>query len=114
VANGNYGFFGIERKCPLCGKHFITKGEQWSYSRNTGGVKVFLCSWKCLRSWQEGHLNAVERRERIQRAIRDGLNNKEIAALLNEKTSKIQYWRDKMEGENGQEESDRAFDGYSG
>ena len=100
----SYGFFGSEHECPVCGKTFIRPNDQWQYVRYSGNRQLWMCSWRCYRKWDDTHGNKIERREKILQAIRDGLNTAEIARLLGESASKIDYWRKKLREEqsNGQ------------
>ena len=83
-----------EKTCPICGKLFITHDE-WGYTRYSKGRKRFYCSWGCLRKSEKMEKSPIERRQDIIQAIRDGLNDKEIAKLTGEDMTKILYWRRK-------------------
>ena len=40
----------VRRKCPICGKDFVTmNAKNWVYKKS----KVFFCSWKCVRIYEE-------------------------------------------------------------
>lgn len=41
-------------KCPICKKDFwVTSRREWAYKRDKKDALVFLCSWKCLRKYDE-------------------------------------------------------------
>ena len=85
--------------CPICGKEF-TSHDGWVFRRKSGGHQLTFCSWKCLRKFEADHppKRKIDKREKIIQAISDGLNDREIAAMLNEPIGKVQYWRDRTEG----------------
>lgn len=83
-----------EQTCPICGKEFLPH-EDWGYKRYVYGREKRFCSWHCLRASEKQYKSAAERRQIIIQAIRDGLNDKEIATLTGEDLTKIQYWRRK-------------------
>jgi rubredoxin len=45
--------------CPICGKKFfISFPEEWRYRRyvkGRKGVRDYLCSWHCLRIYDDSH-----------------------------------------------------------
>ena len=43
------GFSELERRCPICGKHFIIT-PLWIYKVNQRAV----CSWGCVRKHEKG------------------------------------------------------------
>ena len=88
-----------EKTCPVCGKLFITHGEEWGYTGYSKGRKKFYCSWGCLRKSEKGKQSPLERRQIIIQAIRDGLTNREIYALTGEDLTRIAYWRKKLSNE---------------
>ena len=92
---------GVEKVCPVCGKIFMyyTAGG-WVYQRS-GRLKTYtFCSWSCLRAFDRTRSSTkIESRERIIQAIQDGLNDKEIATLLDVDKTRVAYWRKKLEGE---------------
>lgn len=47
----------IPRKCPVCGREFITyQGCEWGYTY--GGINgKKLCSWKCLRRYEANKID---------------------------------------------------------
>ena len=52
--------FGTMKKCPVCGKEYLVPDvASWAYvmwaMKKTGGVKVYFCSWGCLRKWEKEH-----------------------------------------------------------
>ena len=51
------GEFSIERECRNCGKHFdVLYPDLWAYHRpGRNGEKMLMCSWKCIREWDEKH-----------------------------------------------------------
>ena len=89
---------GKDRKCAVCGKRFVWFPE-WVYKRGYTDHERFFCSYSCMRQWEHDNRKPAERREAIIRAIRDGLSNREIIALLDEEPDKIRYWRRKLEAE---------------
>jgi hypothetical protein len=54
-----------------------------------------------MRENEKNRGSKVERREKIIQAIYDGLSNAEIFKLLGEEPGKVDYWRKKLERENG-------------
>lgn len=83
-----------EQTCPICGKEFLPH-EDWGYKRYVKGRQQRFCSWHCLRASEKQDRSKAERRQDIIQAIRDGLNDKEIAALTGEDMTRIIYWRRK-------------------
>lgn len=88
-----------ERICPVCKKEFIGS-QTWVYKKTSGNCEKVFCSWGCLRRYENGLPSRAERRDRIIQAINDGLNDAEIAMLLNESRGRVYYWRKKLEGKN--------------
>ena len=86
---------GREKKCPVCKKEFIAH-EDWVFRRKQGFKEKVFCSWGCMRKWERGRQKPIERREKIVKAIMDGLNDREIAFMLDEDTTSISYWRKKL------------------
>ena len=87
---------GKERKCYVCGRHFIISNE-WAYRRTYGTRERVFCSWGCMRKFDKARGTKPERRDRIVQALKDGLSVKEICALLSEDVSVVAYWAKKME-----------------
>lgn len=83
-----------EAYCPICGKEFLPH-EDWAYKRYVKGRQQRFCSWHCLRESEKRDTSKAERRQAIIQAIRDGLNDKEIATLTGEDLTRIAYWRRK-------------------
>ena len=85
------------RKCPMCGKEFVTRNAlEWAYRRNN---KVF-CSWHCLREYDKGSKpRKADQRDKIIQAINDGLTTREICDLVGVEADKVWYWRDKLKRE---------------
>ena len=83
-----------EAYCPICGKEFLPH-EDWAYRRYVKGREKRFCSWHCLRASEKQDKSVAERRADIIQAIRDGLNDKEIARLTGEDMTRILYWRRK-------------------
>lgn len=53
--------FISEKVCPICGKHFtVLWPGQWAYKRGREGMRSYLCSWKCLRAWDDGNIKKEE------------------------------------------------------
>ena len=100
---------GRDRKCPVCRRSFI-RHEGWVFERTIGHKTKVFCSWSCLRQWEFTHGTKGDRQEKIQRAIKDGLTNREIAMLLDEDPTKINYWRKKLESEKSVEERTEGKD----
>ena len=105
--------FGTERKCPICHKVFI-KHDGWVYERKIASKTRSYCSWGCLRQWEITHGTKIDRRDKIIQAIHDGLSNREIASLLEEDMTKINYWRKKLENEESFEERAKGKDKDAG
>ena len=53
--------FISEKVCPISGKHFtVLWPGQWAYKRGREGMRSYLCSWKCLRAWDDGNIKKEE------------------------------------------------------
>lgn len=91
-------FSGRARKCDVCKKEFIWH-DDWAYKMTSGYKVRMFCSWHCLRDYQRRHESNKQTGKDIYKAIQDGLNDKEIAELLNVDHSRIAYWRDKHKKE---------------
>ena len=90
--------FGNEKKCPVCGKEFLTYPD-WAFKKGNGdGIKYF-CSWGCMRAWEARKMSRAEQADAIKQAIRDGLTVKEIVALLSVDSRVVSYWEKKLKGE---------------
>ena len=96
---------GKERKCALCKRTFIVYPE-WAYRRFRSNRELIFCSWKCLRAFEAGTgtKTPIERREQIIAALKDGLNVKEVALMLNEDVRKVWYWENKLKKERERDE----------
>jgi len=96
-------FGETERTCPICGKEFFINGADWAYKRRDRHMCVafWFCSWKCLRRYDSGTAelngrgNKMTRRDKILQACDDGLNDREIAAILGITPTAVKYNRDK-------------------
>lgn len=86
-----------EKECACCGKTFIIQSvDDYVYKRFCAHGQKFFCSWTCFRKTEKGTESKADRREKIIQAIRDGLTNREIYALLGEDSAKVDYWRKKI------------------
>ena len=94
---------GREIKCFNCGKPFISH-EEWAYKKCFNHIDRKFCSWRCLREAEKKHGTRKEQKDRIIKAIMDGLTNTEIVRLLEVDNSRVVYWRKQImqeEGEHG-------------
>lgn len=41
-------------RCPICGKISYTTAA-WAYQRRRGSDRIYMCSWSCLRRYDEKH-----------------------------------------------------------
>ena len=89
--------FGVEKECPICGKEFLFRTD-WGFKRIYFGKTLNFCSWGCLRKWEKsGPIGSKqELRDRICQALKDGLTVKEVSVLLDVKTDRVLYWRQKL------------------
>ena len=59
--NGPMFHYGAYKKCPTCGKQFfVPLLDDWAYRRYGKGAvhdRIYICSWSCLRKWDEDHPN---------------------------------------------------------
>jgi len=96
--------FGTERECPICGKQFLSHGEDWGYKRS----EIYLCSWSCLRKWDLNHGDRYGMQAVICRMIIDGKSNADIVAATGASKGRIGYWRNKLRVENREEDDDEG------
>ena len=87
-----------ERKCRVCGKHFIAYAD-YVYKRNTKNTLYYFCSWHCMREYDSDHKSRKGGRpnanaERICELIKDGKTNEEIHLALNVPETTVRYYRD--------------------
>jgi len=94
--------FGREIKCFNCGKGFISH-EEWAYKKCVAHVERKFCSWKCLRETELKKGTRLDERDKIIRAIMDGLTNAEIARVLSVDRARVVYWRKKIAEEESNE-----------
>ena len=92
---------GREIKCFNCGKHFISH-EEWAYKKCFNHIDRKFCSWRCLREAEKKHGTRKEQKDRIIKAIMDGLTNTEIVRLLEVDNSRVVYWRKQIMQEEGE------------
>ena len=70
--------FGITKQCPVCKKMFIVYDSNVHVFKITkNGQQVPVCSWGCLRKYEQAHprKNEAHRRELIEKqlqGIREG------------------------------------------
>lgn len=61
--------FGMEKKCPICGKEFLVTTHKWTYKlpgkRNT---PIYYCTYTCFRIAQK---KEDERRARNRERYRE-------------------------------------------
>ena len=103
---------GREIKCFNCGKPFISH-EEWAYKKCVAHAERKFCSWKCLRETELKKTTKLDERDKIIRAIMDGLTNAEIAKVLSVDRARVVYWRKKLAEEDGhgeQGDNDRLSD----
>lgn len=81
-----------KRKCPVCGKVFWASAE-WVYKKGYSHCMRVYCSWKCLRQEEK---DKTPLKDKIDRAILDGLTNAEIKELLGVTQHQIDYRRDRV------------------
>lgn len=81
-----------KRRCPVCGKTFWASSE-WRYQKGYAKNQRIYCSWKCLRSEEREHMTVGDK---INQAIRDGLNDDEIRKLLGVTQRQIDYRKVRM------------------
>ena len=106
------GLSGMERKCHICGRVFMYRAD-WAYKKGMGdGIKLF-CSWSCMRKYEKRKPDRISRTQKIQQALADGLNPKEIADLLAIDSRQVAYWQRKMEKE-AQESNERETEPAAG
>ena len=86
---------GREIKCFNCGKPFISH-EEWAYKKCVAHAERKFCSWKCLRETELKKSTKLDERDKIIRAIMDGLTNAEIAKVLCVDRARVVYWRKKI------------------
>jgi len=77
------------RTCPICGKEFWSTA-QWVYRRGYPDRMRWFCSWKCMRKDEKSRMTISDR---INQAIRDGLNDAEIKKLLGVTQRQIDFRR---------------------
>lgn len=96
---------GYERTCVVCGKVFQLK-DGWLYRRQKRGKTYCMCSWHCLKAWDEkNRLHPIhDRRERMIQAIRDGLTTGEIMVLLGETADRVERCRARLKEEDRENE----------
>lgn len=92
-------FSDRERKCPVCGKEFILRNDEWAFKRVNGNRTKYFCSWHCLQAFVQEHPKkvAVETRDKIIELIRKGLPTSEIVRTLGVEKSKVKYWQARVE-----------------
>lgn len=75
-----------DRKCPQCGRVFCTFGDRWAYKKVSNKQETYFCRYDCKRSYERQN-PTIE--EKIDQAIRDGLNDYEIHKYLGAKWNTI-------------------------
>lgn len=96
----NKPFVGREMVCPVCGKDFLMQ-TGWLYKRLRKGKSHVMCSWPCLKAWDEKNSvhYVADPRERMIQAINDGLTDGEIMVLLGETAARVARCRKRLEDE---------------
>ena len=57
----------LEKKCPVCGKLFIAR-DDWAFKRpDKYRTQRFICSWSCLKKYDEKHQTKEKRRHFVRR-----------------------------------------------
>ena len=66
--------FGAYRICETCKKRFfVTSLDDYAYTRYSGvrdahgkGLKVWFCSWHCLRQWDKSHDDGRKKKKELE------------------------------------------------
>ena len=93
----NLGYCGLptERKCLMCGKLFCAR-EEWVFTRGKDSHKLWLCSWKCLREYDEKQEKLEKKpnkiKDEIMRLLAEGESAKDIANELGIRQSMVYYY----------------------
>lgn len=70
---GNYAD-ATQKTCPMCHKKFLMYSKSHAYIlySNKYKCKIHLCSWKCLRAYEEKQKSRLDRKheEDIQKQLR--------------------------------------------
>ena len=58
-----------EKICPNCQHKFLCYTETWAYTRSLHKKsKVYFCSWKCIREFDEKRSREILKRRKERRA----------------------------------------------
>lgn len=59
-------------KCHICGKEkCVTNRGEYAYKRGTNRLgRIYFCSWSCLRSFDNGHVDGRENNGGVKNAKR--------------------------------------------
>ena len=85
------GFTVYRKHCPVCGKEFYASGE-WVYRKGYAHNLRIYCSWRCMRQEEKAHMTIGDK---INQAIRDGLNDDEIRKLLGVTQRQIDFRKER-------------------
>ena len=93
----------MERICPVCGKDFWS-WPQHVYKRIRGGNEIVICSWKCLRKYDEEHTSITgkglsERKPEIIAMVKAGMNSVEIGKQMEVAPPTIRYHINKLKAQ---------------
>lgn len=82
----------------MCKKVFCARDE-WVYVRGKDSHRIWLCSWSCLRKWDEKHgiRKPNKAKDEILRLLGEGKTAKEIADALGIRQAMVYYY-DKQYG----------------
>lgn len=58
---------GISKKCPICKKQFIVRdAENHAFIVYKNNRRSYVCSWKCLQSWNRKTKSESQKRREAQ------------------------------------------------
>ena len=97
--------FDSTRLCPVCQKGFVANDDSWAYKAwldRRHMKKVWFCSGKCFRKWENGEvtlsgrgMRLSEKKKKIWQALDDGLSISEICKLLDVTVGSVKYYKSK-------------------
>ena len=94
-------------RCEMCRETFVCYGtDWWAYKVPRRDIHLYFCSWKCLRRYEK---EFPTNNERIDNAIRDGLNDYEIRMLL--KVTQRQVDKGRIRAKEREEQEKAGQDG---
>lgn len=94
-------YFGRDKVCPVCRKHFLGDSDLWVYKRlKSGGKYAYFCSWTCVRQWDAGHQPKKGRKRtphehEIYRRLEAGERPYQIARELGITKGTVWYYYDR-------------------